>query len=243
VPPMNEIASRLATFQDRLRSITERLGRDPSKIRLLAVSKTHPGERIAALYSLGVREFGENYAQELARKDRELRHLDVKFVFIGTLQSNKIPLIVEHGAEIQSVASLRHAKLIAKEASRLGKTPYPIYILVNAGGESTKSGVALAEVLPLAHDIQTSCPELTLQGLMAIPPPLKQDGDQENDTKAPSPPPLYRELRVLANQVGCGLLSLGMSDDLPEALAAGSDCIRIGTALFGPRSTKTDGSP
>jgi hypothetical protein len=91
--------------------------------------------------------------------------------------------------------------------------------------------------LPLAKAIQESCPELALEGLMAIPPPLKE-GDEERGKTHLEVPPLYRDLRELANQVGRGLLSLGMSDDLEEALASGSDCIRIGTALFGPRPSK-----
>lgn len=234
---MDAIAARLRTFQDRLRGISERLGRSPSSVRLLAVSKTHSAESIATLYGLGVREFGENYAQELAKKSTFLGQLGVRFVFIGTVQSNKISMIVRHAAEIQSVASLRHAKIIAQEAARLGKTPYPVYLLVNAGDEASKSGVALREVLPLAKAIQESCPELDLQGLMAIPPPLEEDDEERGKTHL-KVPPLYRDLRELANQVGRGLLSLGMSDDLEEALAAGSDCIRIGTALFGPRPTK-----
>lgn len=234
---MDAIAARLRTFQDRLRGITERLGRSTSSVRLLAVSKTHSAESIATLYGLGVREFGENYAQELAKKSGLVGHLGVRFVFIGTVQSNKIPLIVQHAAEIQSVASLRHAKLIAHEAARLGKVPYPVYLLVNAGDEASKSGVAIREVLPLAKAIQESCPELALEGLMAIPPPLKE-GDEERGKTHLEVPPLYRDLRELANQVGRGLLSLGMSDDLEEALASGSDCIRIGTALFGPRPSK-----
>lgn len=236
---MDETATRLATVKERLRTIAQRLGRDPASVRLLAVSKTHPPERIAALHALGVKEFGENYAQELARKEATLGYLGLRFVFIGTLQSNKIPLIVKHASEIQSVASLRHAQMIAKEASRLGKTPYPVYILVNAGDEATKSGVARGEVLPLARAIQESCPELALEGLMAIPPPLEPHGDEEASFKS-SVPPLYLDLRNLASQVGRGLLSLGMSDDLEEAMAAGSDCVRIGTALFGPRSTKAE---
>jgi pyridoxal phosphate enzyme (YggS family) len=234
---MDAIAARLTTFQDRLRGITQRLGRAPSSVRLLAVSKTHSAESIATLYGLGVREFGENYAQELAKKGALLGPIGVRFVFIGTIQSNKIPLIVQHAAEIQSVASLRHAKIIAHEAARLGKVPYPIYLLVNAGDEASKSGVTIREVLPLAKAIQDSCPELALQGLMAIPPPLEDDDEERGKTHR-KVPALYRDLRELANQVGRGLLSLGMSDDLEKALAAGSDCIRIGTALFGPRPSK-----
>jgi PLP dependent protein len=234
---MNISAERLAACKFKIQQIAKLSHRNPDSLRLLAVSKTHPPEKIILLRDLGVREFGENYAQELAIKRQALRDVDLDFVYIGALQSNKIPLIVRHAAEIQSVCSIKHAKLIAKEAGRLGKVPYPVYILVNAGDEATKSGVPLQEVLGLAAEITSHCPELTLQGIMAIPPPL-----DENRPKIESAafliPQLYVELKELAGKVGKGLLSLGMSDDLEEALAAGSDCVRIGTALFGPREPR-----
>lgn len=234
---MDDLSERLAACQKKISLIATETGRAGADLRLLAVSKTHPPESIAQLHALGVREFGENYAQELALKSEALQNQDIRFVFIGSLQSNKIPLIVRHAAEIQSVASLKHASLIAKEAAKIGKTPYPVYILVNAGDEASKSGVPLPEAISLAHAISRSCPDLSLEGIMAIPPPL-----DENRLTSPSPglkvPALYRELRSLADQIGRGRLSLGMSDDLEEAIAAGSNCIRIGTALFGPRQMK-----
>ena len=234
---MDISAERLAACKFKIHQIAKLSHRNPDSIRLLAVSKTHSPEKIIRLRELGIREFGENYAQELAIKRQALHDVDLDFVYIGALQSNKIPLIVRHAAEIQSVCSIKHAKLIAKEADRLGKTPYPVYILVNAGDEATKSGVPILEVMGLAQEINSHCPELTLQGIMAIPPPL-DDNRPKIDSSAFVIPLLYIKLKQLAQKVGKGLLSLGMSDDLEEALAAGSDCVRIGTALFGAREPR-----
>lgn len=212
---------------DRLAAARRAVG----PLRLLAVSKGHPAESLRAAYALGQREFGENYAQEMAAKAEALSDLDeLKLVFIGTVQSNKIATIVRTASEIQSVGSERHARLIAKAARDAGKTPFPIYLLVNAGDEDSKSGVSLAIASQVAQVIKAEMPELRLMGVMAIPPPLAGG--------TVSPPPLYLALRVLASEVGEGQLSLGMSDDLAVAIQAGTNCVRIGTAIFGPRPSR-----
>lgn len=106
-----------------------------------------------------------------------------------------------------------------------------MYLIANAGDESTKHGAPLSEVAALSRAIERECPELSIQGLMAIPPPPSALG-----ASLSGPPPLlYRQIHDTARQVGRGLLSLGMSADLEWAIAAGSDCVRIGTALFGER--------
>jgi len=228
-------ATRLATVRARLEAAAVAAGRDPATIRLVAVGKTHPPSAIRTLYELGVRDFGENYAQELAVKAKDLADLPgLRLHFIGTVQSNKIPLIVGAASELQTVTSLRHAQLVAKAALAAGKVPYPVYLSVNAGGEATKSGVAMDAVVALARDVAAQCPELVVEGLMAIPPPLGSYGD-DPASRAGAVPPLYRTLADLARTVGAGKLSLGMTDDLEEAIAAGSTTVRIGTALFGPR--------
>ena len=194
------------------------------------MSKRQPVEAIVEAYELGQRKFGENYAQELSEKAEALKELDIYWIFIGHIQSNKIRKIVSSAREIQTVASLSHAKQIARYAKELGKTPFPIMLEVNAGEESSKSGRPLNEIKALAEEIIRELPELRLKGLMAIPP------DTYSDAAHASVPPLYTELRAVANEVGEGKLSLGMSNDLRIALEAGSDYVRIGTALFGSRS-------
>lgn len=233
---MVDYAASLARILAEIAAVARAQGRDPASVRLLAVSKAQPPAAIRALYAAGHRDFGENYAQELAAKAAALADLpDLRFHFIGALQANKLALIARTAVAVQSLGSERHARLLARHVAELGKAPYPVHLLVNAGNEATKSGVRLDAALPLARLIKNELPALHVRGVMAVPPPL---ADGHGDT-----PPLYRQLRELADQVGDGDLSLGMSSDLGPAVAAGSNCVRIGTALFGARPTATAGGP
>jgi pyridoxal phosphate enzyme (YggS family) len=228
----NPYAAALTAVEARIARAAAAARREPGSVELLAVSKTHPPAAVRAFYELGLRHFGENYAQELAAKAEALFDLpDLSWSFIGTVQSNKLPLIVRHADEIQGVTSLDHARKIDRLAAALNKKHYSIYLAVNAVGEKTKHGVALAAALPLAAAIAAELPGLRLRGLMAIPPPL---GELESS----SIPPLYTELAALARKVGEGRLSLGLTGDLEAAVGAGSDCVRIGTALFGARGPR-----
>jgi pyridoxal phosphate enzyme (YggS family) len=215
-------------LQSKIATLAEKKSTQP---QLLAVSKGQSAERIRTLVQLGQKRFGENYLQELIEKSEQLADQGIEWVFIGHLQSNKIKKLVEVCSEIQTVASLRHAEQIARHASDFGKTPFPVYIEVNAGEEESKSGVHWQEVLPLAQAITERLPALRLMGIMAIPPSDFQDASHSEV------PPLYRDLRSLADQIGERRLSLGMSGDLALAIQAGSNLVRIGTALMGPRQT------
>ncbi|HYX36153.1 MAG TPA: YggS family pyridoxal phosphate-dependent enzyme [Oligoflexus sp.] len=195
---------------------------------LLVVTKGHGPEPLRELFSWGQTAFGENYAQELIAKSEALGDLPVRWVFIGHLQSNKIRKIVSVASEIQTVGSLKHAEQIARAARDCGKIPYPIWIEVNADLEEGKHGCPLDEVPALAKAVAQN-PDLHLRGLMAIPPSHFQDAT------TPEVPPLYTSLRRLADQVGEGQLSLGMSGDLGLSIRAGSNLVRIGTAILGPR--------
>jgi pyridoxal phosphate enzyme (YggS family) len=161
-------------------------------------------------------------------KPRSAKTTRRSWVFIGHLQSNKIRKIVSVASEIQTVGSLKHAEHIARAARELGKTPYPVWIEVNADQEESKHGCPLDAAPALAAAL-TQNPDLRLRGLMAIPP------SQFQDATTPDVPPLYQRLRQLADQVGEGQLSLGMSGDLSLAIRAGSNLVRIGTAILGPR--------
>lgn len=216
-------------YQGLLQRIRELSSNQRAPAELLAVSKGQTPERIRQLASLGQRRFGENYAQELWGKAQELADLDLEWVYIGHLQSNKIRRLVACTSEIQTLSQWAHAELIARAALASGRAPFSVYIEVKADEEPSKSGAAWDEVLALADKVQKSLPELRLRGLMAVPPSHFQD-DLCSEV-----PPLYRQLRQLADQVGEGQLSLGMSGDLRLALEAGSNQIRIGRALLGER--------
>ena len=217
------VAQRHSKILQKIRSHTK------VNAELIAVSKLQPIDKIIALHRLGQRKFGENYAQELADKAKALEGLEIEWIFIGHIQSNKIRKIVSCANEIQTVASFSHAQQIARHAKDLGKVPYPIMLEVNAGEELSKSGQALDQIKPLADQIASELPELRVRGLMAIPP------DIYSDAACSAVPLLYQELRTLADQIGDGLLSLGMSNDMRLALESGTNFVRVGTALFGSR--------
>lgn len=206
--------------------------------RLVAVSKQQEVAKILGLYHCGQRVFGENYAQELQLKAVALQALPLTWVFVGRLQSNKLKTVVRYAHEIQSVASFRHAELIARYVQEFGRpSPYPIFLALNSGAEQQKDGLALDKVEALAAQIQQELPSLAVQGIMAIPPlAWSQEAAQGNV------PAGYRDLRSLADRIGAGKLSLGMSQDMQAAIRAGSDVVRVGSRLFGARDAlKTKG--
>ena len=198
--------------------------------RLIAVSKGQSPEKIRDLYQLGQREFGENYLQELEGKAAELADLkDLRWIFIGQLQSNKIQKIIRIASEIQTAANEKHLQYIDRWAREVGKVPFPVFIEVNAADEASKGGVASCDLGALAA-LAGSLPGISLQGLMVIPPAEVQD--QVYYLAGKSPPELFQKIRLLADATGMGRLSMGMSADYRTALAAGSDCVRIGRSLF-----------
>ena len=217
--------------QNKIANLGKQTGRDPNSIRLIAVSKTHPADAVRSIYQMGQRDFGENYVSELLAKAEGLKDLpDLKWVFIGQLQTNKIQKLVAVASEIQTIAAEKHARYIERYVSEAGKKNYPVWIHINAEGEEQKFGASLEESLSIAQFIKDSCRHLELQGIMAIPPAVYNDESYDREI-----PDLYKKLIITARAIGKGKLSLGMSNDLRIAIAAGSDCIRIGTAIFGKR--------
>lgn len=230
-----EPAERIAAVRSRIDRALNQYPRTTPPPTLLAVSKGQPAAKIRELYKLGMREFGENYAQELVAKAEELADLDISWHFIGHLQSNKIAKIVQVCRTIQSVASSKHAEAIQNYAQKFGKPAIEIYLNVNAARESNKHGCTLDDVDSLAKDITSRFNHIKLAGIMAIPP-AELLVDQRGN-KVSSIPALYSNLRRVADRIGHKQLSLGMSNDLELAIGAGSTLVRVGTALFGPRNT------
>jgi pyridoxal phosphate enzyme (YggS family) len=219
------LAERLAAVRARVRDAAAAAGRDPASVRLVAVSKTHPPEVIREAYALGQRDFGENYAQELANKAAALSDLaELRWRFIGGLQRNKAKLLVPTGCAIETLASLDAARTVHERAVAAGRR-IEVMLQVNVAGEAQKSGVAPADVAALVSGVR-ALSALELTGLMVIPPV-----DDEEAARA-----CYREVRELARVHGLPHLSMGMSDDLELAIAEGSTSVRVGTAIFGPRA-------
>lgn len=189
---------------------------------LIAVSKTQPVEKIAALIKEGQRIFGENRVQEGIKKKAELEAmgLHAEWHLIGPLQTNKIREAVCGFDAIHTVDSERLARLLYKEMEKQGKH-LPCFIQVNTGREPQKAGVTPEEADALVQDCRQI--GLNVVGLMCIPP-------------ADAPPaPHFDLLRAIAERNGLEHLSMGMSGDFEEAIRHGATYVRVGTALFGER--------
>ncbi len=219
---MEGLAERLAAVRLRIERAAARAGRDPSEILLLAVTKVFPADAIHAAYALGLREFGENYVQEFETKAPEVAGLPgARFHLIGHLQSNKSAKAAELFQTIQTVDSPKLARRLNESAR-----PLDVMIEVKLSAEDAKSGVDPAELPALVAAVR-NCPNLTLRGLMTMPP-------WSEDPEAPRP--CFRALRQLARDHNLAELSMGMSNDLETAIEEGSTCVRVGTALFGRRN-------
>jgi len=220
-PATEALAERVAAVRARIHAASERARRDPAGITLLAVTKVFPAAVIQQAYALGLREFGENYVQEFAAKAPEVRGLaGARFHFIGHLQSNKSSQAAELFDAIQTVDTPKLARRLESAGRRL-----EVMLEVKLSGEASKSG-AEPEALPGLIAAVRECPHLALTGLMAMPP-------WSDDAEAARP--IFRRLRELAERHGLRGLSMGMSHDLETAIEEGATCVRVGTALFGPR--------
>ena len=231
---MNDLKQNLDNVRARIAAACERVGRQPGEVRLLAVSKRQPPERIRALHALGQRSFGENYVQEALAKQLELGDLDVEWHFIGPLQSNKTR---EAAAHFDWVQSADREKILRRLSAQrpAGLPELNVCIQVNIDRERQKAGALpedTAALARLAHDL----PGLSLRGLMAIP----RMGTEEYD-----PADSYRRMRelfagMLDSDIEMDTLSMGMSADLESAIENGSTMVRIGTDLLGPRPADDD---
>jgi pyridoxal phosphate enzyme (YggS family) len=220
----NQIAANLAAVRARIAAAAARAGRDPARVRLVAVSKTFPAEAVLEACQAGQVVFGENRVQEAEPKMAAVAAAgaEARWHLIGTLQSNKAGRAVHNFAMIQSVDSVRIAGAIARRAT----APVPILLEVNVAGESSKSGIAVAEVTATVQVIR-SMPELDLQGLMTVAPRL----DNSNELR-----PIFRSLARLAPPLGLAELSMGMSGDFEVAVEEGATIVRVGSAIFGTRT-------
>ena len=231
------LQERYVSIQEKIGRTLQAIGRPAGDAKLLAVSKTHGPEMIEELYRLGQRDFGENYAQELAEKAKILRDRgcsEIRWHFIGHLQSNKAKLIAPWIWAIHSVDSSKTALELAKRRAGLSeREPIRAFLEVNLDGEDSKNGLSPEEALQLAHELSGKSEIQDLfhwEGLMAIP----------NPTIHIDPAKPFRTLRELASQLPRDWnrkLSMGMSGDFEAALREGSHWIRVGTALFGPRKS------
>jgi len=220
----------MATLHDRITAVRTRIDtacaqaqRLPRDVGLICVSKTQPAQAVRDAHALGERDFGENYVQEALDKIAALadlrRHLT--WHFIGPLQSNKSRLVAEAFDWVHGVDSLKLARRLSEQRP-VDLPPLNVCLQVNISAEASKHGVAPDDVPALAQAV-AALPRLKLRGLMSIPAP--------GDTGA------HARLAGLL-QPGMDTLSMGMSDDLEGAIAAGATWVRVGSAVFGPRGAQ-----
>lgn len=242
-----EMGARLLHVRGEVARACARAGRDPAGVTLIAVSKGHPAESVAALCGpdIGQRDFGENYAQELRDKAREqaLAGAGLRWHFIGALQRNKARLVVGTAALIHTVDGAPLIEALAARARQQG-VQVACLLEVNLGGEAQKSGCAPGEVAGLLDAIAGEGGALRCQGLMCIPPaPPEGLGDEE---AAEASRPYFRRLRGILEEAGAAArphvalreLSMGMSHDYAVAIEEGATLVRVGTAIFGPRQPR-----
>lgn len=226
---MTSIADRLQAVRTRIANAAKQCGRDPQTIQLLAASKTNPPENLRAAWEAGQTVFGENYLQEGLVKIRALADLPIEWHFIGPIQSNKTKPIAEnfawvHGIDREKIAN----RLSAARPDTL--PPLQVCVQVNVSGEITKSGVSPDRAAELAAYV-SELPRLQLRGLMAVPELTAVTALQREQ---------FHQLREIFEELkrqGFNLdtLSMGMSEDIENAIAEGATIVRIGTAIFGPR--------
>jgi len=197
---------------------------------LLAVSKTFSSDMVREAYRAGQTCFAESYVQEALGKIAALQDLDIKWHYIGPIQSNKTRAIAENFAWVHSVDRLKIAERLSEQRPA-HLPPLQVCMQVNISREKTKSGVLPNEASGLAH-ATAKLPGLILRGLMAVPAP----SDEPAALRRPFAQ--LRKLRDDLNRQGLELdtLSMGMSHDFPAAIAEGATIVRIGTAIFGKRN-------
>lgn len=232
------ISENIAAIRERVQNAARRAGRSADEVSLMAVTKTHPVERIREAYAAGLRLFGENRVQEFAGKAGGLLDLPgAQWHMIGHLQTNKAVRAAELFTAVDSVDSVKLAERL-DAAARNANKKIDVLIEINVGGEAAKSGATpeseeLEKLLQAAPRFEG----LAFRGLMTVPPYTE---DPEGAR------PFFRKLRELGEAIGArglpavgmDVLSMGMSHDFEVAIAEGSTCVRVGTAIFGVRGSR-----
>lgn len=230
-----DIRANVGRVREKIASAAARAGRSESDITLIAVTKTVPAAAVAEAWAAGIRHFGENRAQELALKRSQLT-LDCAWHFIGHLQGNKVKDALAHASLIHSVDSLPLASEINRRAAALGVVA-DILAQINISDEQTKSGVRPEEARSFAQAL-CEFPNIRVLGLMTIARPAEDPEDARMD---------FRRMRGIFETIAAEIarpnmemkyLSMGMSHDFEVAIKEGSNMVRVGSAIFGQRSTQ-----
>ena len=230
---MHNVAQRYLRITERIRNAVHRSGRNLDSVRLVAVSKTVPTERVKSAIDAGVRILGENYVQEAREKCMTLSTEPVSWHFIGHLQTNKAKYAVQLFDLIHSVDSLKLARAIDNQCRKIAKVQN-ILIQVNIGAEPTKSGVITDDLFRLVEGI-SQFEHLSIKGLMTMPPFFYEPEKAR---------PFFSALREMRDDINKAAipgivldeLSMGMTGDFEVAIEEGATLVRVGTAIFGERN-------
>lgn len=233
----NHISVRILSVKQQIERACEQAGRPLEAVQLLAVSKTRSADEIRGAFDAGLTRFGENYLQEALDKIEALSDLPLEWHFIGPIQSNKTRPIAEYFDWVHSVDRLKIGQRLSDQRPE-DKAPLNICLQVNISREESKSGCEPGEAPALAKAL-SQLPGVRLRGLMAIPAVTDSPQTQHQ---------AFADLRELLERIRADLpeldtLSMGMSGDLVPAIEEGATIVRVGTALFGPRATKTEPKP
>lgn len=226
----HEASQALARVRVRIAHACALAQRAPDAVRLLAVSKVQPTDKIRHLYAAGQRAFGENYVQEAVEKTRALVDLSaIEWHLIGPLQSNKTKDVAETMHWVHSVDRLKIAERLSSQRPS-SMPPLNVCVQFNISGEASKSGARFDEADGLIDAIAVM-PNLRLRGVMGMPEPGV--GDEKTRAQFLALREIFERAKVKHPNVDT--LSIGMSEDLEIAIACGSTMVRVGTALFGAR--------
>jgi pyridoxal phosphate enzyme (YggS family) len=223
------VSANLAQVRKRIELACLSAERPANAVHLLAVSKTMPAQAVREAYAAGQVAFGENYIQEGVDKIASLADLPLEWHCIGPIQSNKSKLVAENFAWVHSIDRLKIAERLSAQRP-VNLPPLQVCLQVNVDGGSNKSGVTPSELLALAQAV-AKLPNLQLRGIMTIPEPA------ENEAAARAVHHQAKDLFDSLQAAGLSVdtLSMGMTGDLEAAIAEGSTCVRVGTAIFGQR--------
>jgi hypothetical protein len=214
-----------AAISERLSALKARIiraGGDVARVKILAVTKTFPVDAIRAALEVGICDFGENYADELVEKAQQLRDVsNLRWHFIGAIQRNKLARLAPFASVYEGVTRIEEGRDIAR------RTPgAQVFVEVDATGLSGRPGVSFDRVPQLVQGLRAL--DISVEGLMTVAAPGADDAASKT----------FTTVAALAGDLGLSECSMGMSEDLELAVAAGSTEIRVGTALFGPRADR-----
>jgi hypothetical protein len=224
-----DIAERLIDISSKIQAACHQAQRSEEEIRVVAVSKLQSVDVINEAYALGINNFGENYAQELAKKSSACPK-DIIWHFIGPIQSNKVSLIAKHANWVHSIDREKVAKKLNDALESKGKKIHAL-VQVNIDREKSKSGILPEEAVDFTINLIAHYPNLILEGLMFVPK-INTSKKAKIDTMNKI---MDLQKSLLCKLPGCTQLSLGTSSDFEQSILTGSTMLRIGESLLGKR--------